>query len=77
NDKAVFSGWSFINVRGIHSKEGPYDIMLVDYEPSLYSVFEIAKSPGIKLVYTGFTGAAIGLILTMSFGQDRPKSRTL
>jgi len=74
NGEPVSSGWSFRNVRGIHSKRGPYDVMLVHYEPVLYSVFEIARSPGIQLVYSGFAGAAIGLILSMSFGQGRKKT---
>ena len=61
---------------GFHSEDKPFDILLLDYEPALYSVFEIAKSPGIQLVYIGFAGAAIGLILSMSFGHSRTKKQS-
>lgn len=74
--KLLSSGWSFGKMPGFHSEDKPFDILLLDYEPALYSVFEIAKSPGIQLVYGGFAGAAIGLILSMSFGHSRSKKQS-
>lgn len=76
DEQLMMSGWSFLKTPGFHSEDKPFDILLLDYEPALYSVFEIAKSPGIQMVYTGFAGAAIGLILSMSFGHNRSRKQS-
>ena len=75
-EELMVSSWSFRKMPGFHSEDKPFDILLLDYEPAFYSVFEVAKSPGIQLVYTGFVGAAIGLLLSMGFGHNRSRKQS-
>ena len=70
DEELLLSGWSFLKIPGFHSEDKPFDVLLLDYEPAHYSVLEIASSPGIGLVYTGFAGAAIGLILSLSLARS-------
>ena len=63
-DSIISSEWIFLKFPGIHKKRDErYSLQFIDYTPSYYTILEIAKNPGIPIIYIGFLLMSIGLFL--------------
>ncbi len=71
-DTLEMGGWRFLNFPQFHSSEEErYDLQLVEYEPKYYTVLQMAKTPGLTLIYGSFILASIGLSLSFYMSHRR------
>ncbi|MDI6783901.1 MAG: cytochrome c biogenesis protein ResB [bacterium] len=71
-DKLVGNTWIFARFPSFHAEgKTSYTYELVDARFKLYSVLQVAKDPGVPLIYLGFTGLILGLLFTLFMEHRR------
>lgn len=70
--KPSLATWVFAGMRGFHTPpEIPYDFAIIDINPFQYTGLQVAKDPGVWVVWTGCTLMMVGLLIAFFCSHRR------